>query len=104
MYYLAIQPSYTAFRAPIVPAITATSGPPPQKKGSERLTRRLPSRLNLHSVPLLPAVSFLGGFQTPAGPQKTCAHPSGRHLKPITGADIGLISESARYWGMSRCA
>jgi len=32
----------------------------------------------------LPAVSFLGGFQTPAGPNKTCAHPAGRHLKPIT--------------------
>jgi len=24
------------------------------------------------------------GFQTPAGPEKTRAHPSGRHLKPIT--------------------
>jgi hypothetical protein len=34
----------------------------------EAAKMRLPSRLNLHSAPLLPAVSFLGGFQTPAGP------------------------------------
>jgi hypothetical protein len=32
--------------------------------------------------PSLPAVSFLGGFQTPAGPEITRA-ASGRHLKPI---------------------
>jgi hypothetical protein len=47
--------------------------------------------------PLLPAVSFLGGFQTPAGPEKACALPSGRHLKPITSAEVRLISKSGRY-------
>jgi len=50
----------------------------------EAAKMRLPSRLNLHNAPLLTAVSFLGGFQTPAGSSKTCPHPSGRHLKPIT--------------------
>jgi hypothetical protein len=35
-----------------------------------------PSRSNLHSASLLHAVSFFGGFQTPAGPGKTPAHPA----------------------------
>jgi hypothetical protein len=51
-------------------------------------SKPLTFRFNLHSAPLLPAVSFPGGFQTPAGPGKTRAHPSGRHLKPITVTDI----------------
>ncbi len=50
--------------------------------------RRQPSRSNLHSALLLPAVSFLGGFQRPSGPKKTRAHPSGRYLKPFTRREI----------------
>ena len=33
----------------------------------------------------------LGRFQTPAGPEKTRAHSCGRHLKPITKADLQEI-------------
>jgi hypothetical protein len=50
----------------------------------------------LIAQPLLPAVSFPGGFQTPAGTAETWAHPSGRHLKPITGADFRQISKNDR--------
>ena len=59
-----------------------------------------PAQISIALLPL-PAVSFLGGFQTPAGPEKTRAHPSGRHLKPITRRDIGPISESACCWRLS---
>jgi hypothetical protein len=45
-------------------------------------------RLNPHRSQTLPAVSFFEGFQTPAGPEKTRAHSYGRHLKPITIADL----------------
>jgi hypothetical protein len=70
----------------------ASIGPVGARERIEAAKQRgSPVRLILHSAPLLPAVSFLGGFQTLAGPRKTCAHPSGRHLKPITGADLGLI-------------
>ena len=85
MYYLAAQPAYAAFRA-------RSPGHYGQHQGRRRKIRfetaktRLPSRLNLHSAPLSPAVSFLGGFQTPAGPNKASAYPCGRHLKPITKA------------------
>ena len=66
-------PSVLGLCRPAPPA----SAPPPAKNGSKSQTARLPSRSNLHRAPLLPAVSFLGGFQTPAGPKKTCAiHPA----------------------------
>jgi hypothetical protein len=39
---------------------------------------------------MLPAVSFFEGFQTPAGSRETRARSSGRHLKPITEAEIAL--------------
>ena len=55
----------------------------------------MPCRLNPHRSQTLPAVSFFEGFQTPAGPEKTRAHSCGRHLKPITGADVPV------FWGPS---
>ena len=55
-----------------------------------------PAQISIALLPL-PAVSFVGGFQTPAGPEKTRAHPSGRHLKPITRADSGPILGHSRY-------
>ena len=51
-----------------------------------------PAQISIALLPL-PAVSFVGGFQTPAGPEKTRAHPSGRHLKPITFADHRVAQE-----------
>ena len=64
--------SYTAFRAPTVQThATAGIGPAENKKSGEHCSRlKLPSRSNLHSASPLPAVSFLGGFQTPAGSRR----------------------------------
>ena len=56
----------------------------------------MPCRLNPHRSQTLPAVSFFEGFQTPAGPEKTRAHSCGRHLKPITGAGMVMLSKSGR--------
>jgi hypothetical protein len=58
---------------------------------------RLPFLFNPHRSPALPAVSFFEGFQTPAGPEMTRAHRSGRHLKPITLAEIRIISIEYRF-------
>ena len=62
----------------------------------------MPCRLNPHRSQTLPAVSFFEGFQTPAGPEKTRAHSCGRHLKPITQADVSVFSRShacqGRLW------
>ena len=54
-------------------------------------TLRLPSYLNPHRSQTLPAVSFIDGFQTPAGLERTRAHSCGRHLKPITKTDLSLL-------------
>ena len=65
----------------------------------------MPFRSNPHRSRTLPAVSFFEGFQTPAGPEKTRAHPCGRHLKPITGAAMGPLlgrSRSTFSSGISR--
>ena len=80
---------------PAVQATTASIRAAAAKIRIEAAKMRLPSRLNLHSAPPLPAVSFLGGFQTPAGPEKTCAHSSGRHLKPITKAAVWVTDRNA---------
>ena len=60
--------------------------PHPSNEQTAEFAHRRACPLSKISIaqPPLPAVSFPGGFQTPAGPSKTCAHPSGRHLKPIT--------------------
>src|SRR5208282_4023847 len=57
-----------------------------------------PAKISI-AHPFLPAVSFLGGFQTPAGPKKTCAHPSGRHLKPITFGGQAGVTQRCRAFG-----
>jgi hypothetical protein len=62
-----------------------------------------PSHLILHRHRCGPRFPSSGGFQTPAGPNKASAYPCGRHLKPITRADMELFTESARSWGISRC-
>ena len=50
-----------------LPRPPSASAVPRRKSGRRCSPLRLPSRSNLHSSPSLPAVSFLGGFQTPAG-------------------------------------
>ncbi len=39
---------------------------------------------------------------TPAGPRKTRAHPSGRHLKPITSPDPRADKEHVSCWRCCR--
>jgi hypothetical protein len=67
VYYPVIQPSHTAFHALLFRLPLPASGLPKQKSGERCSRLKLPSRSNLHRASLLPAVSFLGGFQTPAG-------------------------------------
>jgi len=62
---------------------------------------RLRFLLNPHRARTPPAVSFFEGFQTPAGPKKTRAHPSDRHLKPITKAALGLVGRHVASLGLS---
>jgi hypothetical protein len=93
-YYLAVQPGHAIFCAQLFKPLPPASGLPQPKASEASLAPRLAAQSNLHSASLLPAVSFLGGFQTPAGPKKTCAHPPGRHLKPITITDsLGKCQE-----------
>ena len=71
-------------------------------KQTEAANRRGCSPAEIYIAhPLLPAVSFLGGFQTPAGQQKPRAHPSGRHLKPITKAALWLVGRHVSCLGSS---
>jgi hypothetical protein len=62
---------------------------------------RLPFLFNPHRSPALPAVSFFEGFQTPAGPEMTRAHRSGRHLKPITKPVVQVFSMEYRSYPKS---
>ena len=62
---------------------------PGYKKRATHLSRGCPPAQISIRHPSRPAVSFPGGFQTPAGPQKASAYPPGRQLKPITEAEIG---------------
>jgi hypothetical protein len=53
--------------------------------------------LNPHSSWPLAAVSFFEGFQTPAGRKITRARSCGRHLKPITDAELPAFSSDYRF-------
>jgi len=87
-YYLAAQPGYSASRVRMFRQLPQDSSLPQQNQAETANRRGCPqAQISIAPSPL-PAVSFLGGFQTPAGPNKTCAHPAGRHLKPITTPDL----------------
>ena len=76
-------PVHTSVNLAMLHCVPGCPGDYRQHQGRRRNIRieaaktRLPSRLNLHSAPLLLAVSFIGGFQTPAGPRRPArVHPA----------------------------
>jgi hypothetical protein len=94
--HLGIPLGYAVFRAQIL-RLSPLASPLPQRKTAGSCPEpSLPAGLNPHSASLLPAASFLAGFQTPAGPPITRVHPSGRYLKPITGGDIWVSDRNFR--------